>query len=790
MIGKTLGRYHILEKLGEGGMGVVYRARDRNLGRDVAIKILPEGTLADSEARRRFRKEAEALSKLSHPNIETIHDFDTENGGDYMVVEFIPGVTLDERVAAGPLPEKEILRLGEQLAEGLVAAHAQQILHRDMKCGNVRLTTDGRLKILDFGLAKLLESPDQQSGSDHGATETVMTQGLIGTVPYMPPEQLQGEPCDARSDLYSAGVVLYEMATGRRPFEENLAATLTDAILHRTPVVPRALNARLSPELERIIVKLLEKDPDVRYQSAQELLVDLRRLRTPTVAVPIAPPRSARGRWRVAVAGAVVLLLVVLAVWFVGRRLAKLPGSSATPRIDSLAVLPLADLSGDPGQEYFADGMTEALIADLAKIKALKVISRTSIMRYKRTDKSLPRIAEELGVDAVVEGSVLRSGDRVRITAQLVEAATDRSMWTMTYERDLRDILALQREVARAIAGEIQIALTPEESARLAGGRLVDPAAHEAYLKGRYFWNQRTPEQLQRALDDFQRSIEIDPEYGLAYSGLADTYILLGNFGVVEAESAYREAKAAATRALELDDTLAEAHTSLAGVLQDHEWNWSAAEREYQLALKLNANYATARHWYATLLHMIGRFEEAVEQIETARRLDPFSLRINSDVGLTNYYARRYDRAASAYRRTLELDPDFTPAHAGLGQVYEQQGLFDQAVAELEKAKALKVGGLENGSLGHAYARAGRLKQARQVLAELNRRARSESISPFEVALIHIGLGENEEALNWLETAYEERDFWIEHIKIDPRLDPLRPHPRFQELLRRMKFPE
>ena len=482
MIGQTLSHYRVVEKIGAGGMGEVYRATDTRLEREVALKVLPSGTLADEAARKRFRKEALTLSKLNHPHIATVHDFDTQHGIDFLVMEYVAGGTLAAKLKSGPLPEKKVARLSLQIVEALEEAHEQGIVHRDIKPGNVMVTPKGQVKVLDFGLAKLLR-PVSATATTESLTET---QGAAGTLPYMAPEQLRGEQVDARTDIHALGAVLYEMATGQRAFPDRQPAQLTAAILQLPPSSPRALNRRVSGELERVVLKCLEKEPERRYQSAKELRVDLRRMSSPTVAAFTPSPQApAWGKpvWRLAAAGfAVVALLAVLVGLNVGGLRQRLLGGAAPGQIQSIAVLPLDNMMGDAEQDYFVEGMHEALITELSKIGALKVISRTSAMRYKDTDKSVPEIARELGVDAVIEGSVLRAGSTVRITAQLIEAATDRNLWADNFDRELRNILALHSEVARAIAKEIKITLTPGEEARLASARPVDPEAYEAYL--------------------------------------------------------------------------------------------------------------------------------------------------------------------------------------------------------------------------------------------------------------------------------------------------------------------
>ncbi len=790
LLGQTLGHYRILEKIGEGGMGEVYRARDDHLGRDVAIKVLPAGILADEHARKRFRKEAEALSKLEHPNIATIHDFDTQGEVDFLVMEYIPGETLTNKLRQGPLPEKEVVRLGLQLAEGLAAAHEHGVIHRDLKPGNLRLTSDGRVKILDFGLAKLVHcfSPTTITES---APETVV---FAGTLPYMAPEQLRGEEVDQRTDIYGVGVVFYEMATGQRPFGEKVSAVLMDDILHQYPPPLGRLRPQLSPRLDDIILKCLEKDRENRYQSAKELAVDLRRLQSGAeTAAPLTrtPRWSARSvRLGLLLVASIITVLLALNIGNLRQRLFH-PGEA--PRIKSLAVLPLANLSDDPQQEYFADGMTEALIAELSQISSLKVISRTSVMRYKSSNKPLPQIARELNVDGIIEGSALHSGNRVRITAQLIQASSDTHVWGKSYERDLRDVLALQGEVAQAIAKEIKTNLTPQEHARLARARPVNPEAYEPYLRGRYEWNKRTKDSLYKALDYFRQAIKLDPTYALAYSGLADVYLVLCGTGFLPGAEVFPKSKAAALKALELDENSAEAHVSLAAVLSIVGRDRTAVLREYETAIQLSPNYATAHQWYAVDLAYIGRSGDAIREIEQARRLDPLSVRINTSVPYVYYLARQYDRAVAEAHKALELElePRDPVTHRILGWIYLQKRMPKEALAEFKMELTLEPGSpraLANLALG--YAVAGNIKEAEKILAGLQQRSKEEYVTPYFMARAYVGLGQKEQAMAWLQKGFEVQDALMERLKVDPALDPLRSDPRFQDLLRRMNFPE
>lgn len=782
MIGQTLGHYHILEQIGAGGMGVVFRAHDERLDRDVAIKVLPPGTVNDEPARKRFRKEALTVSKLNHPNIATIYDFDSQDGVDFLVMELVPGATLDEKLAAGPLSEKEVLRLSIQIAEGLAAAHAHGVVHRDLKPGNLRVAPDGRLKILDFGLAKLF-----LPASPTTATESLShSQALSGTLPYMAPEQLLGEAVDGRTDIHAVGAVLYEMATGQRPFLETHSSRLTDSILHQAPVSPRALNARVSPELERMILKCLEKAPEDRYQSARELEVDMRRL-----GLSATSPRGG-GRVKsqtsrriplIVAATAVIALAVLLSAMNPGHWRDRLTHVAGPEHIESLAVLPLANLSGDPAQDYFADGMTEELTTELARIGALRVISRTSVMQYKSVRKPLPEIARELNVDAVLEGSVLRSGSRVRITAQLIQAAADKHLWAESYDRDLHDILDLQQQVARDIAQEIRIKLTPQQTSRLASRRPVDPEVHDDYLQGLYHLNKGTAKEMQMAIEYFQRAIAKDPTYALAYSGLADSYVTLSTFYWPPRE-AMPKSKAAALKALELDESLSEAHTSLGNVYFFYDWDWMATEREAKRAIELNPNNANAHDLYGTYLTAMGRTEEALAELQRAYELDPFSLGILADRSFWPFMARKYDLAIANGRKAIETEPNLAFAHSSLALAYAQTGRYPEAIAEADTAHRLDDSPLIASFRAGVYALAGRKTDANKALGDIEEQMKRRYSCGYEVAVVYVSLGQKDKAFEWFQKAHDARSDCMVLVKIDPRLDGLHGDPRYQALIR------
>jgi len=794
--GTKLGPYEILSPLGAGGMGEVYRARDAALGRDVAVKVLPVAFSEDSDRLRRFKLEAQAAAALNHPNILSIHQLGVHDGAPYLVSELLEGETLRARLERGALPASTAVDYTLQLVSGLAAAHERGIVHRDLKPENIFLTTHGLAKILDFGLAKL------RRPEEFGSPEAAMTQGTVtvpgivmGTVGYMSPEQVRGQRVDHRSDLFALGALFYEMLSGKRAFQGNTPADTLTAILMHDPPSLIGTSPNITAPLERIIRRCLEKDPNERFQSAKEVGFALKALSDVPASVTadsekatVRVPQQMTAKATLGLAGlAVVAVLSLLIAANVGGLRDRLWRGG---HIQSLAVLPLASLSGDSAQDYFADGMTEAMITELAQISGLRVISRTSVMQYKGGKKSLPEIARELHVDSVLEGSVLRSGEKVRITAQLIQAFPERHLWAQSYVSDLRDIMAVQSQVARSVAGEIRVKLTASEEARLQKSRPVNPGAHDAYLRGRYFRRKGGLENVEKAGHYFEQALDNDPLYAPAYAALADYYSVLPFYTGARPDEVLPKAKAAVARALELDDSLAEAHASLAYIYTYYDWDWAHGDQEFQQALQLNPNDAAVRHRYSRYLSSLGRIDEALREIKHEQELDPLSQVAKANVGMIYYFARQYDSAIKPLNDVLKEDPKFDTAYWGLGLIYEQKGMPAEAVAQMEKAAALSPDSNTMASLGHAYAIAGQKEKAQKILGQLDAQSKKESISGYQFAVIYAGLGELNKALAELEKAFKERSTLLGYIKMDPRFDPIRSDARFIDLQRRIGLPQ
>ena len=752
----AIGRYQVISMLGAGGMGRVYLAEDPSLGRQVAVKVLSAATAADPAGVGRFVQEARAASAVSHPNIAQIFEIGQTESGHFIAMEHVEGQPLSARIRGGALSEREVVNIGRQLFDALDAAHARGVVHRDLKPANIMMTSRGHLKILDFGLAKRI-APDAASAA---VTRIETTPGLVlGTIHYMSPEQALGRSVDARSDIFSAGVILYEATTGRLPFAGGSATETLDLIVHHPPESVTRLNYGASPELERIIRKALEKEPARRYQSARDALVDFENFKRDS--------DSSSSR-RVSVGASV-------------RR---------KKTIDSLAVLPLATASGDAAIEYLADGLTESLINALSQLPRLKVMARSTVFRYKGREIDPMAVGSELGIRAVLTGRLQSFGKTLVIRAELVDALDGSQIWGGQFQRTLEDALTLEEQAAGEIAEQLRPRLSPSERKRVTKRHTGDAQAFDIYLKGRHHLAKRTAEGFAMAATLFEQAVAKDPDYALAYAGLADSCALMSTtaFGGPSPEAAAR-ARAAAERAVALDPGLAEAYAALGWVRFRIEWKWDEAERALRRASELNASHAPAHHRRAMLLSALGRHEEALKAIRLAHELDPLSLIIRTATGRVLHFQRRYEEAIEQCRRTLEMDAHFGPAHLDLALAYAETGRFEEALAELRASVA--SGDPPSVMLaieGHMTARAGASAAAEQRLTELQRRYSVGDASSYDLALLFTGLGRIAEALDWVERAVEARAGLLVFLGVEPMFHPLRGDPRFARLLSRMNL--
>ena len=774
MIGRTISHYRMDQMIGQGGMGVVYRAQDLRLDREVAIKILAPYALGDPEARRRFEGEARAISRLNHPNIAVIHEFDSADGVDFIVMELLQGETLDQKLESGALSEAEVLAIGRQLASALAAAHARRIIHRDVKTANVMIDPEGHLKVLDFGLAKLHRLDPQTSV----ALTASMPGTVSGTLSYMAPEQLRGDEVDNRTDLYALGVVLFECLCGRRPFDAKNALALAGDVLNATPPKVASLRGDVSPALAAVVDRCLEKDRSRRPASAAEVLDTLHGIvigresvTTPEPAAPRTLPRRT------------LILTILLVVSLALTALFGLREWGAGDGMTSLAVLPLTNLTRDPAQEYFADGMTEELSTRISQLGALHVISTASAMRFKGSSRSPREIGRDLGVEALVTGSVLRVGSRTRISAQLLRASTGENLWAESFEGDLSDVLALQARVAGAVAERIRARLTRQERAALTTAPAVNAIAHDEYLRGRYYWHQYSEEGFRRALDHFQRALDADPRYAPAYAGLAETYTGMSSLYSPPREAMPR-ARVAAERALAIDSTLADARMSLAYVQAFHDWNFSAAETSLRRALELSPNSSSGHLIYGYLLIVDRRFHEAERELDRAIELDPLSPALATFRAMLEQHRRRYDIAVTRLREVIRVHGDTPLAHALLGQTLMVRGEYDSARVSMERAIASDPSNaVMLGWLGYLHAIQGREDRARQLLARLDSLARDHFAQPYAFAVVHTGLREWDRAFMWLERGVVDRSEQMLFLRNDPGMDPLRADPRYPALV-------
>ncbi len=801
MIPEAIAHYRIIKKLGAGGMGEVYLALDTKLDRKVAIKVLRPDSLAEEHLKKRLVREAQAAAKLDHPNICAIYDVNEADSFTFIVMQYIEGESLAEKIERKPLELSTALAIAEQAAEGLAEAHAHGIVHRDIKPQNIMMTPRGQLKILDFGLAKQMQSSE---GVDNEApTATLLSKpGLvIGTMPYMSPEQMQGEPLDASSDIFSLGVTLYEMLAGKHPFRDKSAAVTMSRILRDDPIPTELFQTQVSPALQTLLGKMLSKEKAGRYQSAEALLTDLRQLPAKHAAyvIPASPTRafegstkgnaaerilrtSRRNKW-VLLASALVIILLAVAI---GRWL-------TAEHSDSLAILPFTYTSSDPqlmanpDREYLSDGMTESIINNLSQLTSLKVIARSSVFRYKGKDVDVQSIGRDLNVRNVLEGEIKQEGDELRIAVNLMDVQGNRQIWGDTYNRKTADIQSVQSEIAKTVSEKLRVKLTGADQTQLSKTYTDSGEAYEAYLKGRYHWNKRSDEGFKQAVSFFQDAIAKDPNYALAYTGLADCYTLRSDYGYLAPQEGYALAKGAVTLALKYDDTLAETHTSLASIKAVADWDWQGAENEYRRAIELNPNYPTAHHWYGAQLLILGRLDQALQEIKKAQQLDPLSLAINKDLAVTYLYARDYDKALKQCRKTQEIEPTFRVMSTYIAQIYELQQKYPEATAELEKAHAAAPddGEISYG-LGQAYALIGKKDEAMKIATVLSQPGKDNVYLPKEAAYLYTLLGDKEQAVKILQKAAENHYISVAELKTDPRLDELRKDPRISELMRKI----
>ena len=817
--GTKLGRYEIRSLLGAGGMGEVYLAWDTELDRTVAIKILPENLAGDQQRLRRFVQEAKAASALNHPQILTIHEIGTVGHTPFIASEFIEGVTLRQRINEG-MKLAEVLDVAIQTAGALAAAHVAGIIHRDIKPENIMIRRDGYIKVLDFGLAKLTESA---STDTQAATRLMIDtrEGVVmGTARYMSPEQAAGETVDARSDLWSLGVVIYEMVSGQTPFVARTAPETLALVLQKEPAPLKHSINEVPAELERIVAKALTKDRDERYQTAKDLLVDLRNFKrkleldaeidrtvppelrstTSSISGATADSNTAHtassaeyiaSRIRQHKLAAAITLTVLLAVT-VGLFLYRGARSLGAP-IESVAVLPFENKSTEADTDYLSDGLAESVIYRLSQLPNLRVSPTSSVFRYKGKAVDPIKAGQELDVNAVVSGRIVQRGENLTISAELVDVRNNKLLWGEQYERKISELLQTQREIAREIVDKLRLKVSGEEKG-LTKHYTENNEAYQLYMRGRYYWNKRNPEAMHKAVEFFQQAIDRDPTFALAYSGLADTYALLGGpeaGGDMSPNEALPKAKAAALKAVELDDTLAEPHVSLGHVAYFYDRDWAAAEREFKKAIELNPNYPTAHHWYAVFLSANpNRKKETLAEIKRALELEPMSLPINAWYGRILSWTGQLDQAIDELRRTEELDPDFLLTRYRLGTAYAEKGRYDEAIAEFnEVLRRSNDNPAGTTGLGLVYAMSGKREQALKTIDQLRELSKKRYVSPSQVAMIYTALGDKDKAFEYLEEGNKAHDLLIIRLKVDPRLEKLRSDPRFDDLVKRVGIP-
>jgi serine/threonine protein kinase/Flp pilus assembly protein TadD len=731
-------RYQIIEELGKGGMGRVYKVLDTKINEKIAIKLIKPEIAKDKKTIERFSNELRLTRKIRHKNVCGMFDLGEEKGTHYITMEFIPGEDLRSSIRRfGQLPIRKSISIAAQICEGLAEAHRLGVVHRDLKSSNIMIDKEGNVRIMDFGIARSIEAK--------GITGAGV---MIGTPEYMSPEQVEGKEVDQRSDIYSLGVILYEMVTGRVPFEGETALSIAMKQKTEKPMDPRLLNHLLPDDLSQIIMKCLEKDRKNRYKNTEELLSEIIKIEK-----------------------------------------SQKVGKEKDLTKPSIAVLPFRDMSPQKDQDYFCEGMAEELINALTKIEGLHVAARTSAFQFKGKDLNVRKIGEDLGVKTVLEGSVRKAGDRLRITAQLINISDGYHLWSEKYDRDMEDIFAIQDEISLSIVDSLKLKLLKKEKAQLIKRYTEDQEAYSLYLKGRYFWNRRYEGGLQKGIEYFQKAIEKDASLAPAYAGIADCYCVMGIYNWIPPKEAYPKAKAATLKALEIDNTLSEAHASLGWIKMFYDWDWAAAEKAFQRAIELNPNYATAHEWYAMFLAPMARFDEAISELKKAQELDPLSLIIQAMGGYVYSFAGLSDKAIESCHKTIEMDPNFMLTYFYLGNAYIWNSKWKEAISAFQKLAALSgEGPLALGFLGFSYGMDGQKAEAQKILDRLNRQSEDKDAFPFFKSLVHIGLGDKARALDWLEKAFDEKESMIACIKVWPPFDTLRQESRFDALLKKLRL--
>jgi serine/threonine protein kinase/tetratricopeptide (TPR) repeat protein len=829
---QRVAHYQIVKLLGKGGMGEVYLAEDTKLGRKVALKFLPHDFTEDEERVRRFAQEARAASALNHPNIFTIHEIGEADGRQFIATEFVDGQTLRQQISAGSLEMSEVLNIAEQIASALNSAHAAGIVHRDIKPENVILRNDGLVKVLDFGLAKLIEQ--SEAGPDDETRKLIKTSAgvVLGTAPYMSPEQARGLPVDARSDIFSLGAVIYEMVSGRRPFAGETSSDLLVAILKTEPTPLSRFSPEVPAELQRIVRKALTKDRDTRYQTARDLMVDLKSLRrdldiqsevkrttasgisdsakvadnedagvapavtdptfaknTQTVSQAHSQPDSTPGAKRFVAAIkehklAAIIVVVILVAGMIS--LAYLQLRTPTVAINSIAVLPFINASNDPNAEYFSDGMTESIINSLSQLPHKKILARATVFRYKGQEVDLRKIGNELGVDALLTGRVTQQGDTLTIQADLVRVADGSELWGGRYNKKLADIFAVQNEIANEISETLRLKLNSDEQKRVTRHYTDNVEAYQLYLKGRFEVNKYTREGVAKGIEYYNRAITIDPTYALAYAGLADLYALQAHVWVLPKEG-YAKAKWAAEKAILLDDALPEAHNAMGLVNLYYDWDFPTAEKEFKRAIALNPNFSDAHSAYSAYFKALRRYPEEIAEAKRGQELDPLSAFTNMELGEAFYHARRYDEAIEQIRKSLELDPHLFVAYHVRARAYEQKKMYAEAIADCQEwGKIFHDDPFALATLAHVYATMGKRREAEEILNKLQEISKQRYFSPYWIAVVYAGLGDNDQAFQYFEKAFDDRYFLMIWMNSDPRFDNLRADPRFANLMQRI----